>query len=163
MKEEKTFGSRDIELQGRVRDDKGKDMHFKESGVFREEEGGTAWKWQWGARLTRHKSIWSISDQKDNIQNNFKFGHLEDLAVPEGSVLITVFLSQDRKFLSPCPLVQSSQESYSVLEWSYQVSQEDIKMNYFGNGSQYDTHTKVLTNKNNKEKTLTCRDFSVLW
>ena len=35
-------------------------------------------------------------------------------------------------------------------------------MNYFGNGSQYDTHTKVLKNKNNKEKTLTCRDFSVL-
>ena len=28
-----------------------------------------------------------------------KFGHLEDLAVPEGSVLIAVFLSQDRKFL----------------------------------------------------------------
>ena len=133
------------ELQGRVRDDKVKDMHVKESGVLREEEGGTAWKWQWGARLTRHKSIWSISDQKDNIKNNFKFGHLEDLAVPEGSVLIAVFLSQDRKFLwSPCPLVQSSQESYSVLEWSYQVNQEDIKMNSFGNGSQHDTPMKVF-------------------
>lgn len=44
MKEEKTFGSRDIELEGRVRDDKGNDMHFKESGFSGRKKGGTAWK-----------------------------------------------------------------------------------------------------------------------
>lgn len=67
MKEEKTSGGRGMRATRKVMmDSEVSDMHFKESGVTREEGGGTAQKWQWGARLTRHRSILSISDQKDN-------------------------------------------------------------------------------------------------